>query len=79
MSLGTVAQSVIPLLRLKQEDGMNPRIDASLGNITIQSFKKYFREAFGTEEVAPWLRALAALLEDPGSIPSTYRVAHNSL
>ena len=28
--------------------------------------------------MAQWLRALAALPEDPGSIPSTYMTAHNS-
>ena len=26
-----------------------------------------------------WVRALATLLEDPGSVPSTYRVVHNHL
>lgn len=29
----------------------------------------------GAEEMAHWLRTLAALPEDPGSIPSTYIVA----
>ena len=29
--------------------------------------------------MAQWLRALAALPEDPGSIPSTYMTAHNCL
>jgi hypothetical protein len=28
--------------------------------------------------MAQWLRALAALPEDPGSIPSTYMTAHHS-
>lgn len=30
-------------------------------------------------EMAKWLRALPALPEDPGSIPSTYMVVHNYL
>jgi hypothetical protein len=29
--------------------------------------------------MACWLRALATLLEDPGSIPSTQKAAHNCL
>jgi hypothetical protein len=29
--------------------------------------------------MAVWLRALAALTEDPGSIPSTYMPVHNYL
>jgi len=29
--------------------------------------------------VAQWLRALASLPEDPGSVPSTHMAAHNSL
>lgn len=29
------------------------------------------------KEIAPWLRALASLLEDQGSIPRTHVVAHN--
>ena len=33
--------------------------------------------ADGVGEVAQWLRALAALPEDPGSIPSTHMTAHN--
>jgi hypothetical protein len=31
----------------------------------------------GSEEMAQQLRALAALSEDPGSIPSTHVTAHN--
>lgn len=31
------------------------------------------------KEVAAWLRALASLLEDQGSIPRTLVVAHNHL
>jgi hypothetical protein len=30
-------------------------------------------------EMAQWLRTLAALLEDPGSIPSNHMVAYNCL
>ena len=30
-------------------------------------------------EMVPWLRALAALTEDWGSIPSTHMAAHNCL
>ena len=30
-------------------------------------------------EMAQWIRALAALPEDPGSIPSTHMAAHNCL
>ena len=33
----------------------------------------------GTGEMAQWLRALTALSEDPGSIPSTHMAAHNCL
>lgn len=29
--------------------------------------------------MAPWLRVLAVLLEDVGSIPSTHTAAHNSV
>ena len=32
----------------------------------------------GTREMAQWLRAVAALPEDPGSIPRTHTAAHNS-
>jgi len=42
---------------------------------------KHFRNFQGTEEVAYQLRALAALAEDLGSIPSMYTAAnsdHNS-
>lgn len=31
------------------------------------------------KEVAPWLRALAALPEDLGSVPGTHMVAHKHL
>lgn len=30
-------------------------------------------------ERAQWIRALATLTEDPGSVPSAYRVVHNHL
>ena len=33
----------------------------------------------GAGEIAQWLRAPAALPEDPGLIPSTHVVAHNCL
>ena len=33
----------------------------------------------GTREMIQFLRALDALLKDPGLIPSTYMAAHNSL
>ena len=33
----------------------------------------------GAGEMAQWLRALSALAEDPGSIPSTHMVAKNPL
>ena len=33
----------------------------------------------GSLEVAQWFRALAALPENPSSIPSTYMAAHNHL
>ena len=32
-----------------------------------------------TGEMAQWLKALAALPGDPGSVPSTYMAAHNHL
>ena len=35
--------------------------------------------ACGAGEKAQWLRALAALSEDPGSVPSTHMVANNHL
>ena len=31
----------------------------------------------GAGEIAQWLRALATLLKDPGSIPSTHIAVHN--
>ena len=31
----------------------------------------------GAGEMAQWLRALAALSEDPGSIPNTHTADHN--
>jgi hypothetical protein len=31
----------------------------------------------GAGEMSQWLRVLAALPEDPGSIPSTHMIAHN--
>ena len=34
---------------------------------------------WGAEEMAQQLRALTALPEDPGSIPSTHMAAHNCL
>lgn len=33
----------------------------------------------GAGEVTPVLKSLAVPLEDPGSIPSSHRVAHSSL
>ena len=44
----------------------------------------YLRSVFkitmvGTGEMVQWLRALAPLPEDPGSIPSTHMAAHNGL
>ena len=32
-----------------------------------------------TREMVQWLRALVALAEDPGSVPSTHMVAYNHL
>jgi hypothetical protein len=36
-------------------------------------------EGLEAGEMAQWLRALAALPEDPGSIPSTHMTAHTCL
>lgn len=36
-------------------------------------------KAAGAEEIAQWLRALAVLPKDAGSIPSLYMAAHNYL
>jgi hypothetical protein len=33
----------------------------------------------GAREMAQWLRTLASLSENPGSIPSTHIAAHNCL
>lgn len=39
-----------------------------------------YQELLGwTEEMAQSLRAFAALVEDPGSIPRTHTEAHNNL
>jgi hypothetical protein len=38
-----------------------------------------YEKILGAEEMAQQLRALAALPEDLGSIPSTHMVAHNCL
>lgn len=35
--------------------------------------------SLGAKEVAPWLKALAALQENLGSIPSTHVAVHNCL
>jgi hypothetical protein len=39
-----------------------------------------FENLLGTGKMVQWwLRAMAAVAENPGSIPSTYMVAHNHL
>ena len=42
---------------------------------TYETLKKWR----GAGEVAQWLRALAALPEDQGSIPNTHMAVHNCL
>jgi hypothetical protein len=41
--------------------------------------KKKGRWGWSTGEMAQWLRTLAVLPKDPGSIPSIHMAAHNSL
>lgn len=36
-------------------------------------------KSIGLREISQWLRALASLVEDPGSIPRTHMWAHNHL
>lgn len=43
----------------------------------LSSFQTYFENMHGIEEMAQWLRILAALAEDLGSIPSTHMLAHS--
>ena len=38
-----------------------------------------YKTNFGAGEMIQWLRALTALAEEPGSIPSTHMVAKNHL
>lgn len=44
--------------------------------VPLFSFKN---QMGGAGEMAQWLKSLAVLPEDPGSIPSTHMAAHNSL
>jgi hypothetical protein len=49
-----------------------------LGQLDLHS-ETCFKTQAGDGEMAQQLRALAALPENPGSIPSIYNVAHNHL
>ena len=46
---------------------------------TIRYFSYMNTKPLGAEEMAQQVRALAALTEDPGSVPTTYMTAHNHL
>ena len=55
-------------------------------DIVLPDFKLPYRAAqwkpawgLGAKEMSGWLRALAALAEDPGLVPSTCMAAHNHL
>jgi hypothetical protein len=50
-------------------------------SITHQQTLRIPNEPFRTQsgEMAQWLRVLATLSEDPGSIPSTHMAANNHL
>ena len=48
-------------------------------SLLVTEHRLIIKENGGAGEMAQWLRALDALPEDPGSIPSTHMAVHNCL
>lgn len=71
------------LLQIPSELGLHSLLQASFKQISRAVRRSRVLDTkigqSGTGEMTQWLRALAALPEDPGLIPSTHVAAHNSL
>ena len=58
------------VLRQQENEVLGPRVSLS---------PRVRNRRRGTREMAQWLRPLAVLPEDPGSVPSIYMTVHNCL
>lgn len=56
-----------------------PPLRGQFLRMQFQNNTEHSEEICGAREMAQWLKVLAALTEDLGSVPSTDTVGHNSL
>jgi hypothetical protein len=74
------SEQVIGLVHVLQVTVIVPALPLFIYGFSPLTLRRTLnKKIIGAGEMAWWLRTLAALLEDLGSIPSTHKAAHNCL